>query len=232
MQQTYDSIDKEATNIMLTVETNCVPISQFHTPWSVPLIKTNRTKKNWNLKLSLTSGPEVSPSALEVIRNSADLKNYISTREHVIIERNLSQVQLQDLIANADKIREVELRKRAEESAKEGNVQVTNSYKTLIKHEKCRAKWRKIKYLLNKGDTEPLTRLLMQEQGTKKVLTDGENIQKAIIYHSIKHFSEAENTPLGQGTHLHDVIGPHGTLVFCDRTLDGGLGEANKEAIN
>ena len=32
--------------------------------------------------------------------------------------------------------------------------------------------------------------------------------------------------------YLHDVISPHGISDFCDRILDGGLGEADKEAIN
>ena len=31
---------------------------------------------------------------------------------------------------------------------------------------------------------------------------------------------------------LYDAIGPHGTSEFCDRVLDGGLGEADREDIN
>ena len=34
------------------------------------------------------------------------------------------------------------------------------------------------------------------------------------------------------GTFLHDAIGPHDTSEFCDRVLDGGLGEADKDDIN
>ena len=90
----------------------------------------------------------------------------------------------------------------------------------------------KIKFYLNKGDTEPLTRLLIKEQGITKVLTDGEEIQTAIIEQNIKYFSAAEKTQLGKGTYLHDVIGPHGTWDFCDQVLDGGLGEVDKEVIN
>lgn len=54
----------------------------------------------------------------------------------------------------------------------------------------------------------------MTENGQQKVLTDEAEIQEAIIDHNIKHFSEAEDTPLGKGTFLHDVIGPHGTSDF------------------
>ena len=37
---------------------------------------------------------------------------------------------------------------------------------------------------------------------------------------------------MGKGTYLHDVIGSHGTSEFCNRVVDSGLGEADKEAIN
>ena len=129
-------------------------------------------------------------------------------------------------------MREIELKKRAEDAAMEGDEKLTRSYETLIENEKCKSKWSKIKYHLKTGDTEPLTRLLMIEEGTSWILTDGKEIQDAIIDHNIKHFSEAEDTPLGMGTFLHKAIGPHGTLEFCDRVLDGGLGQADKEDIN
>ena len=44
--------------------------------------------------------------------------------------------------------------------------------------------------------------------------------------------SAAKKTPLGKETYPNDVIGPHGTSEFCDRVLDGGLGEADKESDN
>ena len=78
---------------------------------------------------------------------------------------------------------------------------------------------------------EPLTRLLVKENGKEKILTDSAEIQNAIIEQNISHFSEAENTPLGLGTFLQKEIGPHGTSDFCDRVLEGSLGQADKEDI-
>ena len=72
----------------------------------------------------------------------------------------------------------------------------------------------------------------MTENGKQTILTDEEEIHEAVINHNIKHFSKAEDTPLGMGTFLHDSIGTHSTSSFCDRVLDGGLGEADKEDIN
>ena len=72
---------------------------------------------------------------------------------------------------------------------------------------------------------------MVEKQRQKKVLTEGEEIETAIIEKNIKHFSEANKTPLGKGTYLHEVNGPHGISDFCDQVLDGDLGEIDKEAI-
>ena len=85
----------------------------------------------------------------------------------------------------------------------------------------------KIKHYLKDVDTKPLTRLLVQENKQTKIL-----IQKVIINQNIKPFSEAENTPLGQGTFLHNAIGSHETSEFCDRVLDGEFSKVDKEDIN
>ena len=109
IQRIYDNINKEATDIMLTGKKYCVPTFHFHTPWSVPLIKDSRSIKYWNLKLPLTNSRKVSQTVLEEIRDSATLKDYTSTRDHILTKRNLAQIHIQDLIANADKTREAEL---------------------------------------------------------------------------------------------------------------------------
>ena len=122
MQKKYNEIDKEATAIMLKAEDNCVQTYRFHTAWSVPLIQSSHTIKYWNLKLSQFLGRKVSPKVLETEREAAHLKDFTTTKEEVIIERNLARIHLRDLIKNADKIREEELRKRAEDAAQDGNL--------------------------------------------------------------------------------------------------------------
>ena len=60
----------------------------------------------------------------------------------------------------------------------------------------------------------------------------GRIFKKPLLKKNTNHFSAAENSPLGKGTFLHEAIGPHRTSKFCDRVLDSGLGEADKENIN
>ena len=136
------------------------------------------------------------------------------------------------MIKNSGEIRAEELLKRAEEVAKYGKEDTTMSYEILIEHEKSKTQWRKIKFYLNKGDTEPLDRLLVKEQGTPKVLVNGEEMQTMIIENKKKLFLAVEKTPLEKVTYLPDIIGTHGALDLCDCVLNGALGETNKEAIN
>ena len=87
---------------------------------------------------------------------------------------------------------------------------------------------------LNRGNTEPLSRLLLNEAqgGPGQIITDGATIQEKIIQHNIEFFLKVEQTPLGKDTFLHDVIGHHGISEFCDQVLDGGLGPTDKDDIN
>ena len=146
----------------------------------------------------------------------------------------MARKSLKKCCQEAEEIREKELRKRSEDSSALGDGKATLSYENLMEHEKCRSQWRKIKYFLKQGITEPLTRLLYQEnpEGPTTILMDGEEIQQKIIDQNIKHFSTAENSPLGQGSFLHQAIRLHGTSEFCERVLDGGLGSSDEKEIN
>ena len=72
-------------------------------------------------------------------------------------------------------------------------------------------------FFLEQGITEPLTRLLYQDsyEGPARISTDGKEIQNKVIDQNIKHFSTAEDSPLGIGSFLFEVIVPHGTSGFA-----------------
>ena len=105
----------------------------------------------------------------------AQVKDYTMTLEQAEQERIIARKKLKTIVKEAEKIREVELRDRAQSSAEEEDDKKILSYETLIEQEKCRAIWRKIKFNLNRGNTEPLTRLLKNEEqgGPEKIITDG-----------------------------------------------------------
>jgi len=187
---------------MLKAETSCIQTFQYHTSWSLPLLRASRKIRYWNLRVSLLKGRKVAPTVMDRAPRAVKLRNCTDTFEHVVIERNLARITLRNHIKNAEAMREIELKKRAEEVALEGDEKLAKS------------------------------RFLVTTVGVPYILTDVAEIQDAVIDHNINHFSEAEDTSLGMGTFLHDAIGPHGTLEFCDRVLDQGLGKADKDDIN
>ena len=196
MQRKFETIDNKATKIMLQAEKNCKQTFRYHTPWSLPLIQASKAIRYWKLKISLSKGRKIAPTVIDSALKVANTKDCTDTFKHDIIERNLARIKLRDHIKNAESMREADLKKKAEYAAIEGDEKLTRSYETLIENEKCKSKWRKIKYHLKSGGTEPLTRLLVTEEGASRILTDGKKIQDVIIDHNIKHFSEAEDTPL------------------------------------
>mmetsp|Transcript_23100 Transcript_23100/g.46118 ORF Transcript_23100/g.46118 Transcript_23100/m.46118 type:complete len:171 (+) Transcript_23100:1732-2244(+) len=94
MQTKYDNIDKEAREIMLKVESNFVKTFRFTTTWSVPLIRASKVTKFWNLRLPMENGRQVAPSVLESVRASTDIADFTSSKEHVVVERNLARINL------------------------------------------------------------------------------------------------------------------------------------------
>ena len=79
-----------------------------------------------------------------------------TTLEEATACRITARAALKIVIATADKVREDELKQRAEDVATEGDTKATLAYEVLIKHEKVQVKWRKINYYLKKGYTGPL----------------------------------------------------------------------------
>ena len=195
-------------------------------------MKVSKSIRYWNLRISITNGRKVSPAVLEKVRMETGLKDYTATKEHILVEIILARIKKRDTLKIAETLRETELRKRAEDAATEGDEKNTISYETFIEHKQSRSKWRKVQYYLNTEDKEPLTGLLVTENGEQKVLTDGAEIHEAIIDQNIRHFSEAEDKSRSKGTFLHDAIDPYGTSEFCNRVLDRGLGAADGEDIN
>ena len=173
MQIKYENLDKTATDIMLAAERNCVQKFRYHTSWSLSLMKASKMVRYWNLRLSISNERTVVTSVLETARTDAGLRDFTATKEQILVKKNLAKKKLRETITTAEDLREKELRKRAEDAAQDGDEKSTVSYETLLEHEQSRAKWRKTKYYLNTGDTEPLTRLLITENGQQKILTDG-----------------------------------------------------------
>ena len=69
------------------------------------------------------------------------------------------------------------------------------------------------------------------QEDLPRVITDSKEMYETIIDRNIRHFSQAEQSPVGLGTPLSKLIGPTGTSAFCDRVLCGTMTQKDKESI-
>ena len=65
-----------------------------------------------------------------------------------------------------------------------------------------------------------------------KILTTKDEIHKVICNFNEVHYSKPEKSPFGLGKFLCKAVGPHGTLEFSDRVLEGSLTKEDKARIN
>ena len=135
---------------MLKAEENCVSTFRFTTPWSEALIKASRTVRYWNLRITKYNKKQVSDNTLQQAQEASGVTDLTTTLEEATACRITARAALKKVIAAADKIREEELKQRAEDAANEGNTKDTLAYEQLIEHEKIRATWRKINFYLKK----------------------------------------------------------------------------------
>ena len=126
---------------------------------------------------------------MAALLTKAHLVDVTNTEEQARTERTIARKTLVTCLHEAEEIREKELKRRAEDSSTLGDDKATLSYDNLIEHEKSRSQWRKIKYFLKQGITEPLTRVLYQDSPTSpaKISTNEADIQNKIIDQNIKH---------------------------------------------
>ena len=110
---------------MLETEKSCIQTFRYHTSWSLPLMQASKAIRYFNHKVSLSKKRKVVPVVMDRALQALDLKDYTVTYEHILTERNLARITLRNHLKNSESMREIELRKRAEKSALEGDEKVT-----------------------------------------------------------------------------------------------------------
>ena len=121
------------------------------------------------------------------------------------------------------------LQELAEEYAAKNNRQATEVIKEIISAEQLKKNYRNIRYALGKQSNSSILQLLIphgshtDSNKTTKVLATKQEIHTNIINYNIKHYSKAEESPVGIGTPLYEKLGPYGISPFCNRVLQGKM---------
>ena len=91
---------------MLQAEQNWAKKFRYHTSLSLPRMQASKFIQYWNLRLTEMNGRKVSPTVLGKVRLEAGLKDFTTTKEHIIVERNLTWTKMKDIIKVAETLRE------------------------------------------------------------------------------------------------------------------------------
>ena len=125
----------------------------------------------------------MSDKTLQKVQEELGVIDLTTNKEEATACRITAKAALKKIITEEDKIREAELKKRANEVATEGDTKATLAYEVLIEHEKGQSNMD-----LKKGYTTP-------KSATSEVLTDGDDIHNRIIERIIKYFRSEEFPP-------------------------------------
>ena len=128
------------------------------------------------------------------------------TEEELQAIRKEARQKLKEVQQEAEARREKEMEERAEAYIAEGRLPAGKTLNIIIEQEKIRKEYSDIQRELERKKFNALTRLIVpgekyvdangQEQERPGLMyTDRDTIHKLLINRSIKHFSQAEDTP-------------------------------------
>ena len=61
-------------------------------------MQASKSIRFWNLRLTSINGRKLSSTVLEKARLEARIKDFTTTKEHIIVERNLARLKLKETI--------------------------------------------------------------------------------------------------------------------------------------
>jgi hypothetical protein len=227
LQQKYNNIDNTATDIMLKAEKTCAPKYPHLIQWSCNLLQQGLKLRYLLLYRAYTQGKNITENHLENQAKRAGISHTLCTpskiKEHIIETRQ----KLQQIRKKHTEERQQFLQKLSEEYSQNGNLSAQKILQAIIEREHIKKIHRNIRHALGKGRHSSLLRLTIPSSSPNDNITithtTNDKIHEEITQHNIKHYSKAENSPVGINTPLYDKIGPHGNSPFCDRILQGTM---------
>ena len=191
---------------MIKAEAKCAPKYPSLTHWSSNLLQHGLELRYLLLHKAYLQGKNITTTHLENQAKRAGIFHQPYTlrqlQEHIYETRK----QLRQIRKNHTEERKKFLQKLSEEYSQEGNLSAHHILQTIIEREHIKKIHRNIRHALGKGRHSSLLRLTIpspiENDKTTITHTTKENIHKEIIKYNIKHYSKAENSPVGINTSL------------------------------
>ena len=87
LEQKYNNIDREMTNIMIRAEKDCAPSQNTKNPWSTQLKEKGLIYRYWNLRLRQLDDLPVSQVQITSLRHFLNLQDITTEQTQVIIQK-------------------------------------------------------------------------------------------------------------------------------------------------
>ena len=224
LQQKYDNIDSKVTEIMLRAEEISIPKYKTTRQWSVNLRTYGTQLRYYNRYKKFQEGQYVPQSTLKKLASQADIIHKVLTKEEVRSHLHDTKIKFQQVKREHAQQRTNFLHQLALEYSDKGLDASQGIIHSIMEREQLKKTHAHIRHALQKGKKSSLLRLIVPQNTsppTSKIYTSKEEIHHEIIQYNIKHYSKAEQSPVGIGTPLYDKLGPHGNTPFCDQVLQG-----------
>ena len=223
-QQELEELDRIRTDLMLAAERQCRKLRMGKVPFSPIAMKAALAKSYWRLVLRKKSGRPVSSRLLQRKRHQAGIPPHsISSLTLPTIISNIQKYHSQwlQLKAQAKTLREAFLTQQAD-SISSSTLTRATAIKRILRQEKARHGFRKIKHTLKGPRTSGLTRLFgpPDSQGHRTHHTSSQAISQCCITANAAKYRQTQQTPFM--THpLVQAVGYHGFTPQSSSILQG-----------
>ena len=217
----------------------CRKLRMGAVPYSDSIKQAGVRIELWKAVITKKTGTKYSMTKLRRLEKKAGIKQSMGrTLTQAKNELKEAEKKYKEKKKIAEALRETFLEKRAKEVAKEKDMVEWSVQKQLIDRERVRQSARRIKYTLRKLRGGGVSRVeIPDSNGTTKVITKKEEIEKACMEENNTKYLQTSNTPFMKGNLLEE-IGYDGMTEAGDQILKGNYsppaetGRYTRELIN
>jgi hypothetical protein len=214
-------LQKSLVDKRLQIEQGCAKLD--NSPWSPQLRDAVKRKTYFRIWVSeYKLGKDFSEQRRKIWDVDEEIKPKTLKEAEKLLKEAIDQVK--EVLSHARDIRTAHLVERANAAAAEGRPADKKAILALIKSEKNRKIYVRLKRLLGKANNGGLTHIINEKE---ELVLDPAEMYTQLLERNAAHFSQADGTPFTRPA-MTDLFGKYGTNKMSKLLLDGGMDLENQ----
>jgi hypothetical protein len=208
-------LDKQVTSTLIKGEDLCAKDDKQRNPWSPSLCQAGVTLSYWKKKFRMSKNKHFRWHILDSLhqRTTISLQLHRDTDPKVIkLRLRQSRKEWRETKKRGNELRQSFLQEQAEEYARKRNMKPAQALKAIQQAEESKRAYNQIQELIGgKKVKNPLTQIEILDttkDGAKNILTDKNEIERAIMERNQRHSRQSLNTPFQNIPSLANAINP------------------------